>query len=337
MQASKEEEKSFKEMRRTLWLLRVKRSLGNTWGNLDQKEELIKKCRNQSVLQWLRDGSESRDFSHLVDMFNFLKERIDVEEKKNHSNSVDITFVAHGAIGDFMIPASCLLPLPSITDVLLYSPWNCTSSADVVYGVATGRIRPQHRVFICAKKDGCLIPDGGHRPVKLPNYWNSMKTAGDQMIPNITRRPDLTLTNGITRTARQQLFFFLCWLRRINMDSRILCTFYRFQATLHLSACLGDQSAGQKFDKDYLQTQYACAVDSTVMTLSEDMFTRRPDLTLTNGITRTARQQLFFFLCWLRRINMDSRILCTFYRCTSESILIGCITSWSGSCYALHG
>ncbi|XP_038566030.1 uncharacterized protein LOC119896609 [Micropterus salmoides] len=295
MQASKEEEKSFKEMQRTLWLLRVKRSLGNTCRNLDQKEELIKKCRNQSVLQWLRDGSESRDFSQLVDMFNFLKERIDVEEKKNHSNSVDITFVAHGAIGDFMIPASCLLPLPSITDVLLYSPWNCTSSADVVYGVATGRIRPQHRVFKCDKDDGCLIPDGEHRPVKLPNYWNSMKTAGDQLIPNITVSPlkppedgvweryeSLTKKYGEPERNRIVIPFILPAERTslqsvpfsvVCLAASLVLLSSRFQATLHLSACLGDRSAGQKFDKDYLQTQYACAVDSTVMTPSADMFT----------------------------------------------------------------
>ena len=51
-------------------------------------------------------------------------------------------------------------------------------------------------------------------------------------------------------------------------------------------------------------------------------------------ITRTARQRLFF-LRRLRRINMDPRILCNFYRCTIESILTGCITAWYGSCTAL--
>ncbi|XP_038566033.1 uncharacterized protein LOC119896610 [Micropterus salmoides] len=299
MQASGEMEKRLHELRKKLLLLGVQRSMGNTWRNMEQRQELLKSaienCRNQSVLKWLRDGSESRAFSHVVDMFNFLKERIDVEEKKNHSNSVDITFVAHGAIRDFMIPASCLLPLPSITDVLLYSPWNCTSSADVSYGVATGRIRPQHRVFICAKKDGCLIPDGGHRPVKLPNYWNSMKTAGDQMIPNITVSPLKPPEDGVwkryesltkkygepernrivipfilpaERTSLQSVpFSVVCLAASLVLQSS------RFQATLHLSACLGDQSAGQKFDKDYLQTQYACAVDSTMMTPSADMFT----------------------------------------------------------------
>ena len=62
------------------------------------------------------------------------------------------------------------------------------------------------------------------------------------------------------------------------------------------------------------------------------------DLTWTHHtrvITKTARQRLFF-LRRLRRFNMDSRILCNFYRCTIESILTGCITAWYGSCTALN-
>ncbi|KAI3364737.1 hypothetical protein L3Q82_000891 [Scortum barcoo] len=33
---------------------------------------------------------------------------------------------------------------------------------------------------------------------------------------------------------------------------------------------------------------------------------------------------------------MDSRILCSFYRCTIERILTGCITAWYSSCTALN-
>ncbi|KAI3366893.1 hypothetical protein L3Q82_009536 [Scortum barcoo] len=55
----------------------------------------------------------------------------------------------------------------------------------------------------------------------------------------------------------------------------------------------------------------------------------------TDFITKSARQQLFF-LRRLRRLNMDSRILCSFYRCTIESILTGCITAWYSSCTALN-
>ncbi|KAI3360806.1 hypothetical protein L3Q82_012879, partial [Scortum barcoo] len=55
----------------------------------------------------------------------------------------------------------------------------------------------------------------------------------------------------------------------------------------------------------------------------------------TDFITKSARQRLFF-LRRLRRLNMDSRILCSFYRCTIESILTGCITTWYSSCIALN-
>ncbi|KAI3368466.1 hypothetical protein L3Q82_025484, partial [Scortum barcoo] len=55
----------------------------------------------------------------------------------------------------------------------------------------------------------------------------------------------------------------------------------------------------------------------------------------TDFITKSARQRLFF-LRRLRRLNMDSRILCNFYRCTIESILTGCITAWYSSCTALN-
>ncbi|KAI3364132.1 hypothetical protein L3Q82_010949, partial [Scortum barcoo] len=41
-------------------------------------------------------------------------------------------------------------------------------------------------------------------------------------------------------------------------------------------------------------------------------------------------------LSTLRRLNMDSRLLCSFYRCTIESLLTGCITAWYSSCTALN-
>ncbi len=55
----------------------------------------------------------------------------------------------------------------------------------------------------------------------------------------------------------------------------------------------------------------------------------------TNTIIKTVRQQ-FIFLHRLWRLNMDSRILYNFYRCTIERILTGCITAWYGSCTTLN-
>ena len=53
----------------------------------------------------------------------------------------------------------------------------------------------------------------------------------------------------------------------------------------------------------------------------------------TDAITKMTRQQLFI-LRRLRRFNKDTRIL-NYYRCTTESILTGCIYAWYGSCSAL--
>lgn len=247
-------------------------------------------CKNERVLHWLRENSESEAFYGLVDMYDFLKKHIDEEEKKNHGNSVHITFVAHGAIRDSMISASCLLPLSTITDVLLYSPWNCSINVDAVYGVATGLIKPQHRVF--KTKKCAQIPDGVL--TKLPNYWNSMKKAGDQMIPNIMLSPlnpqedgvwagfeTLTKKYGGPESNRIVIPFILpagsdcCQsvpLFVVTLALSLVLLSSRFHATVHLAACLSDLSDGHKFDKDYLKTQYACATDTIMMTSSPDMF-----------------------------------------------------------------
>ncbi|XP_014834825.1 PREDICTED: uncharacterized protein LOC106912520 [Poecilia mexicana] len=246
-------------------------------------------CTNQTVLKWLKEKPST--FYQLVDMFNFFKKHINEEEKKNHSDTVDITFVAHGSIGDFMIPASCLLPLASIRDVVLYSPWNCVSGgAEITYAIATGRLKPQHRVFYCYKKDERPVPDEKHRPVKLPDHWNSMKKAGDQMIPNISvspLRPDdgvwknfesLTKKYGPIGRNRIIIPFFLPGKESdsvpfsvVTLALSLVLLQSRFKATVHLDTCLGDKSL-KKLDREYLEKQYACAADETLMMCSNDIF-----------------------------------------------------------------
>ena len=53
----------------------------------------------------------------------------------------------------------------------------------------------------------------------------------------------------------------------------------------------------------------------------------------TDTTARKARQRLFF-LRRLKKVGVSPNILTNFYRCTIESILSGCITSWYGSCSA---
>ncbi|XP_039464498.1 uncharacterized protein LOC120438121 [Oreochromis aureus] len=219
-------------------------------------------------------------------MFDFLKKHIDEEEKKNHSDDVHITFVAHGAIRDFMIPASCYLPLPTITDVLLYSPWNCITSG-LEYVIATGKLRPQHRVFSYNDKESCTIPDDKHRPVNLPDHWNSLKKAGAQMVPNITVSPlgdddgvwerfeSLSAKHGPPGRNRIVIPFIFPGREYesvpfsvVTLALSLVLLSSRFKATLHSSGCLRDHSTGPKFDRKYLQEQYACTIDNSWMKCS---------------------------------------------------------------------
>ncbi|XP_042249304.1 uncharacterized protein LOC121884512 [Thunnus maccoyii] len=275
-----------------------------------EKKTLIKRvienCQNETTLRWLRENSESLDFLRLVDMFNFLKEHIDEEEKKDHSNNINITFVAHGSIRDSMIPASCLLPLPSITDVILYSPWNCYLSVKAVYGVATGRMKPQHREFYCGDT-ACSVAGELHRPTNLPDHWNSMKKAGDQKIPNITLSPLEPSRDNVWKEfqslskqhgppGRNHIVIpFILPGKSVFLDSvpfsvvtlalSLVLLSSRFKATVHLTACLSDRSAERKFDQDYLKQQYAYTINNTSMTCSPDMF----------SVTLFERFERFFF------------------------------------------
>jgi hypothetical protein len=53
----------------------------------------------------------------------------------------------------------------------------------------------------------------------------------------------------------------------------------------------------------------------------------------TKTVVKRARQQLFP-LRRLKSFGMGPQILKTFYTCTIESILTGCITTWDGNCSA---
>ncbi len=52
--------------------------------------------------------------------------------------------------------------------------------------------------------------------------------------------------------------------------------------------------------------------------------------TNTDAVLKKVHQRLFF-LKWLRKFGMSPSILRSFYYCTVESILTGCITAWFGN------
>lgn len=278
-------------------LAAVKRNIENPQRSFSDKRMLIQfaidNCKDPSIQQWLRENSESETFPKLIDMFNLLKEHIDKEEKEDHTNTVDITFVAHGAIKNSMIPARRLLPLPTLTDVVLYSPWNCYLGADAAYGIATGRMKPEHRVFFCSERK-CIIPAIKHQPTKLPNEWNRMKNVQDQKIPEIIVAPlripkdgawnrfeVLTKEHGQPGRNRIVIPFIVTEggkgpvpLFVVTLALSVVLIFSRFQATLHLTACLGKYRT-MTLNETALKEQYACTIDNTAMTSSADMLSSK--------------------------------------------------------------
>ncbi len=55
----------------------------------------------------------------------------------------------------------------------------------------------------------------------------------------------------------------------------------------------------------------------------------------TDAVLKKSHQRLFF-LRWLRKFGMSPSILRSFYTCTVESILTGCITAWFGNSTACN-
>ncbi|XP_041634219.1 uncharacterized protein LOC121503743 [Cheilinus undulatus] len=270
-------------------LAEVRDSIGNSNRSSKEKQTLmefaLKHCKDNTVQKWLKENSESRAFFKLVDMFCFLHEEINKKRTKIDKENIDITFLAHGCIKESMIQASCLLPLPTIEDVILYSPWNCLLIADAAYAIATGRIEPQHRIFGCRKHKGCEIPDKDHQPTNLHNHWNSMKKAGAQKIPNIHVSPLTTDDGAWKRVVELQVQQGQPGRNRIlvpymlpgetgssdtipfyvvTLALSMVLHFSSLKATVHLAACLG--RATTLSDQDYLDEQYCYTIDGTFMT-----------------------------------------------------------------------
>lgn len=256
---------------------------------------LVKHVCDDETLQWLSNNSksESKTFLKLVDLFHLLKETIYEETKKNHSNHIDITFVAHGSIQQPVIPAGRLLPLPTIADVVLHCPWNCLLSSDAAYGVATGLMKPEDTRFCCINEK-CCLPTKNHCPKEL-QQWNSMRKAKEkeESVPNIMVSPVKRQTDGawkqfqILKTEHggpeTNRFVILYTVQgkvkpsdrvpfcAVTLALSLVLFFSRFTANVHLAACLGDRSQAE-LDKTDLDRQYAWANDNTGMTCRENLF-----------------------------------------------------------------
>ncbi|KAI3360242.1 hypothetical protein L3Q82_014557 [Scortum barcoo] len=284
--------------KKTLQMLaEVKRCIENPNRNSEEKQKIIdfaiEMCEDETVREWLRENAHCLAFFALVNLFNFLKEELERRLSANRKE-IDIIFVAHGGIEETFIPAGALLPLSTIVDVVLYSPWNCFIDAGIAYGISMGIIQPQHRDFFCVGEN-CTIRDVFHRPTNLPNCWNSMRASRGQLIPLITVSPVDTgedvwkifsnyflgdINVGSNRIVIPFLLpgvpgpwpipFFV-----ITLVLSVVLWFSPFKATVHLAACLGKTYPGSTRYEDYLKQQYSCTINNTGMRPLGDMVINR--------------------------------------------------------------
>ncbi|XP_024858509.1 uncharacterized protein LOC108250807 [Kryptolebias marmoratus] len=295
--AAEEMEKELQKMKDALKrLARVKFIIEKKNRSSDEKRDLIEyvieNTPDEVVRQWLRENAESEVFFKLLDLCNFIKKKVDEEEeekkRKNRSKKIDLIFVAHGEINNWMIPARCLMPLPSITDVMLYSPWNCLLDAKAAYGIATGLIEPCHRMFVCADPEYCPRSNSDHHPFPLPDNWNSMRASGVQPVPVIMVSPvgktgdpafmafmALEMKLGSPGPDRFVVPFLAPWIGTVpffvvTLALSLVLLFSQYEATIHLAACLGKTSARTLVDENYLRMQYAYTVDNTGMAVKPD-------------------------------------------------------------------
>lgn len=279
-----------------LKLARIKLIIEKETRSSDEKRELIeyviKITSDEAVREWLREHQESEHFFKLLDLYKFIRKKVDEEEEKKKKRreqrkKIDLIFVAHGEINNFVIPARFLLPLPSIADVILYSPWNCLLAANAAYGIATGLIKPRHRMFICANPEYCPCNNFHPAPFPLPDHWNSMRVSGSQNVPVIMVSPvgktgdpaftafmALETMFGQPGADRYVIPYLAPWIGAVpffvvTLALSLVLLFSNYEATVHLAACLGKSSARTSLDVGYLMQQYCYTVDHTTMAVAD--------------------------------------------------------------------
>lgn len=253
----------------------------------------MKYCQDPEVKTWLEDEAKTKVFLRLVDVFQMVKTELDKErKKKKRVREIEITFVAHGGIPESMISASLLMPLPTILDVVLYSPWNSTIDAKVAYGIAAGTIEPKYRKFCCERS--CHFPSGthNHTPSPLPAGWNRMRAAQGQTIPNIKVKSMVAPKDGawnefvylkdalgLPDYDRVVIPFILprnmvieVPFAVVTLALALVLLFSQMRARVHLAACLSKVSADTNLQDWYLRQQYAYTVDHTRMSTTDHVY-----------------------------------------------------------------
>ncbi|KAM4717011.1 uncharacterized protein FYW61_017228 [Anableps anableps] len=293
--SAEETEEELQKIREALQKLsRIKFIIEKENRTHDEKRDLIehaiKNSPDPAVQQWLRENAESDVFFNLVNLAKFIENKLneEAEKKKNKDRDrkkIELVFLAHGEIGNWMIPARCLLPLTTITDVLLYSPWNCLLYPEAAYSIAKGSIQPQDRRFGCTNPDMCPFPLEAHITFNLPCYWNSMRNTGFQPIPNIMVSPvgtpgDMAFADflalerefGAPAANRYLIPYLAPWIGKVpffvvTLAISLVLFFSGYEATVHLAACLGKSPRDAVMQEEYLKSQYAYTVNNTGMTV----------------------------------------------------------------------
>ncbi|XP_014913907.1 uncharacterized protein LOC106963491 [Poecilia latipinna] len=264
--------------------------------NQYEKNTLVDYTKNTfktaEVQQWLNDTKQPDVLPRLEDLVVSIYNKL--KKKVRNKKKTELIFLAHGSIEDQMIPASSLLPPRFITDVLLYSPWNCFLSAEAAYGIAKGTIRPDadpdHRQFKCTSPCDGLTEGHPHKPPNLPRNWNSMRISGSSNIPKImvspvgeqegemyTRFTDLMASYGEPRGKRVVFTykapdFDILPFSDVMLAISVVLSFFECEATVHLAAHLIKSPKAGKMQEEHLSQQYAYTVDNTTMTVPEETF-----------------------------------------------------------------
>lgn len=263
-------------------------------------------CTDPSVAKWLNNKAHKVHFLNLLTYFHqHLSKRLNEEMKKRSpTGHVHIVFVAHGRITEEFMPALGLLP-PSITDTILYSPWNCLIDANVVYGIAKGLLEPRDVYF----QDRSWPIDQKY-DVELTR-WNHLRTSGNSLIPEIILGPIYDgdpecedawkdfrklAPEGRDLWIEDRIFLPYCCEERGALGEvpfAVLTTAASYilgmmqkpiSATIHLAACLGRNSSPLR-EREW-QEQYLYTPDNTIMSTDKFQNIARPmDQKLHNALS----------------------------------------------------
>lgn len=247
-------------------------------------------CPDSTVVSWLRQPIRQIEVLNLLRFFDQRLIGLLEDLRRPQGSHIDIVFVAHGEITDQFMPASCLVPAPTITETILYSPWNCNIDSYAACSIAHGRIGLRDRNFYNNNNPVQFVPNA------LPNRWNCMRESRRD-IPTILLRP------VVPEETAWRLFYEL-HQRHMEIDGRVIIPYlvpqtcvtafgkiplYVFifmswfilmaegtRATIHLAACLGRENSPPR-PQEWL-AQYAFTNDGTCMTANLDTENVNPEL-----------------------------------------------------------